>query len=120
MRVLIDKDILKWNKRFNDSPYYIDCNYWQGNVQALKVMDKSMGSISPTGLPVNNFQPPNLSTTSIYDSMNGGFSLVEISDPVIKYDFIFSIAENRQKEFFQIQSSLINKGILNSVVFNGS
>lgn len=97
MRNLIDKDISKWNKRF-DNKYFISSNEWytsnfvSSQTLSIKQKDKDrMGSVQ----------------------------LKDISDPQIKYDFSFSVTENRKYEFFRIHSSLLKRGIINKVSLNG-
>ncbi len=95
MRVLKDIDIIKWNKRLEKSPYYINLGAWtttsnSGPTQTLQTMQK-----------IESYMP------------GTGMEMREISEPTIRYEFSFSIAENRILDFFKIHSNLLEQGIAN-------
>jgi len=97
MRVLIDKDISKWNKRISNTQYYISINSWSNNTrpsQILTVMERT--NLGMSGL---------------------GDQLKETTDPTIKYNFTFSLTSNRKDEFFRIHELLLKNGIANQVSY---
>lgn len=97
MRVLKDRDLLKWNERMDKSPYRVRVNStWVNNHQLVSFYVREIpGS-------------PHL----IY---NDAQSIRECQDPVVKWEFSFSVVESRKDEFLKILSRLLSKGIENHV-----
>lgn len=102
MRVLKDRDLLKWNERMDKSPYRVKVNStWVNNNQLVSFyMKENIGS-------------PHL----IY---NDAQSIRECPDPLVKWEFSFSVVESRKDEFLKILNRLLSKGISNHVDVYGN
>ena len=102
MRVLVDKDILKWNQRLYNSTYMISADQFNAHVylnktsQNLIIMRREYVGSSKSQKEFSNF------------------ALNEVDDPTIKYDFVFSVSDNRKDELFRIHESLLESGVLNN------
>lgn len=76
MKYLTDKDILKWNDRLSESSYRLLPKYNTRNSY------------------------PDISISYITEMFMGAKEVVETVEPVIQYEFSFSIIENRKDQFF--------------------
>lgn len=78
MRFLLDSEILKWNDRLHNSPYMVR--------------------------PKMHNRSGNVDITFIQKVKNGfnSYDLVETTDPHISFRYLFSVASNREKEFWDI------------------
>ena len=84
MKYLSDKEILNWNRRLEKSDYAV--------------------------YPISNVRSGNPDIV-FRQKINNGYSpmgeqLVETLDPLIRYDFTFSIASNRKETFFDLLEKL--------------
>jgi hypothetical protein len=78
MRYLTDTEILNWNKRLEKSPYMVR--------------------------PRSHNRSGNVDIVFVHKVINGssGFDLVDTTDPHISMNYLFSVASNRTKEFWDI------------------
>lgn len=101
MRILKDIDFMKWNERLDKSSY---------SISNTGEHTSSNGIVSQV---LSFVQRSNIGGTSYSSVMPQNINI--ISDPFIKYDFTFSVVNNRKDDFFRIENILFNKGIHNKV-----
>jgi len=91
MRTLKDIDIIRWNKIFIKSPYHISLGDWVVNSNKM----------APTPM------------LKIFKKSD--FKELKDDDPIINYNFKFSVIKHRKDELFNIFEKLIKEGITNSL-----
>jgi hypothetical protein len=97
MRELKYKDLLKWNYRMSKSPYRVRLN-------SKCVNNNKSVSFYLIDTPINK--------KLICD----GYQLIRaFRDPVVKWEFSFSIVESRKNELLNIIRRSLNKGVVNYV-----
>lgn len=96
MKYLSDTEILNWNQRLENSPYMVyPASNSQGPHPYIGFNQKT--PISPHGPSYNQF--------------------VESLDPHIKYDFTFSVIENRNEVFFELFNRLCKEKFGTKTIF---
>jgi hypothetical protein len=104
MRELKDRDLLKWNERMDKSTYRVRVNSnWVNNHQLVSFY---LREISDSPHPIYNVSQP------IKDCR-------DCPDPVVKWEFSFSVVESRKNEFLKILERLLLKGVANHVDLYG-
>ena len=91
MKYLSDTEILNWNKRLEKSLYMV------------RPMSSSQGAN-----PYISFAQTMYNSSSSWAPLSKPFpdQFMEISDPYIKFDFTFSVIENRLESFFELFNRL--------------
>jgi hypothetical protein len=93
MKYLTDKDILIWNDRINDSNYRLLPRYNTRNGY------------------------PDISISYIKETF-GHKEIVETPEPVIQYEFSFSIIENRKEHFFILLERMFKNEFKTHFIYN--
>lgn len=91
MRVIKDIDLIKWNEKLQKTPYRVQVN-------SIWVNDSQLISFYSNTNLYNQFKNP-----------------LPITDPVVKWEFTFSVVESRKNEFSKILQRLLLRGISNYV-----
>lgn len=99
MKYLTDKDILKWNDRLDKSQYRLNPRYNTRNGYP----DISINFISE---PFRGF--------------TGATEIKETTEPVIRYEFSFSIIKNRKDEFFILLNKMFQRKLVTHFVYQDS
>lgn len=99
MREIKDIDLLKWNERMEKSPYRVQVNStWVNNHQLISFHTKSVND------------------TAVNDTRGSS----QTPDPVVEWEFTFSVVESRKNEFSKILERLLIGGIANHVDIYGN
>lgn len=96
MKYLTDKDILKWNDRLVKSQYRLNPRYNNRN----SYPDISINFISET-----------------FREFPSATEIKETVEPVIKYEFSFSIIKNRKDEFFILLNKMFQRKLATRFVY---
>lgn len=104
MKYLTDKDILKWNDRLENSEYRLNPRYNDRNGSP----DISIDYINNNNNN-NTFRDPTRLQT--FD---------EIQEPIIKYEFSFSIIKNRKDEFSILLNKMFQRELVTQFVYRNS
>lgn len=104
MNSLTDSDVLMWSKRLEESRWFLSPKYDTFGKVNVTIIDKSSVNTGRGMGPVNP-----ISQTSSYSSV----------EPVIKYNFSYSITENRINDFQKLLEEVRkNKFDTNFITYN--
>jgi len=99
MKYLTDKDILKWNDRLDKSQYRLNPRYNTRN--------------GYPDISINFISEP-------FSGFTGATEIKETTEPVIRYEFSFSIIKNRKDEFFILLNKMFQRKLVTHFVYQDS